>query len=262
LLHRLSPYAPVGLQLLREARWFHEHGEPEVRLVPAVVPRGGIALDVGANRGVWSYWLGRQVGRHGRVIAVEPLPRVASRLRRSASQLRLPVTVVCAAAGAEPGIAILQTPWLDGGRPTDAWSSLTPHCAPSARTTSQAVQVLTIDQIASDLARLDVMKIDVEGYERPALEGARHTITRLRPVLIVEIEARHSPTPITETFELIQSHGYDVTFLGVGGIEQPLAEFDVKVAQTPGASSYVNNFVARPHLATPGRLGTVSRPAD
>ena len=46
------------------------------------------------------------------------------------------------------------------------------------------VPVLTVDDFA--LERCDLIALDVEGYEWPALKGAERTIERCRPLLVVE----------------------------------------------------------------------------
>ena len=87
------------------------------------------------------------------------------------------------------------------------------------------------------------------------LRGARNTIVRDRPVLIVEIEQRHLPSGnMGDVFGFIESMGYAGSFLR-DGREQPLSEFDVRKDQSDriagliasgDESGYINNFVFRP----------------
>ncbi len=53
----------------------------------------------------------------------------------------------------------------------------------------EPVTVITLDSL--DLDGVGLIKLDVEGFERPALKGAARTIARDRPVVIIE-ERRHS----------------------------------------------------------------------
>ena len=50
------------------------------------------------------------------------------------------------------------------------------------------VPTLSIDQLVAELGleRVDFMKIDIEGAEREALEGARETITKFKPRLLID----------------------------------------------------------------------------
>ena len=49
---------------------------------------------------------------------------------------------------------------------------------------TQTVQMLAIDSL--NLPRLDLLKIDIEGMEMEALQGARASIAHLRPYLLIE----------------------------------------------------------------------------
>ena len=55
-------------------------GEPEIRLLPALVPAGKLAIDVGANRGLYVHHLLKITPN---VVAFEPLPPMQQWLRRN-----------------------------------------------------------------------------------------------------------------------------------------------------------------------------------
>ena len=48
--------------------------EPEIELLPYAVKEGEIVLDIGANYGLYTYYLSKLVGESGEVIAFEPIP--------------------------------------------------------------------------------------------------------------------------------------------------------------------------------------------
>lgn len=56
---------------------------------------------------------------------------------------------------------------------------------------STKVQVQTLDEVVerAEIDRLDLIKIDVEGLELDVLEGAKHTILRLQPTVIIEFNS-------------------------------------------------------------------------
>ena len=56
--------------------------------------------------------------------------------------------------------------------------------------------------------KIGLIKIDVEGHERNVLQGGIETVKNNKPVLLVEIEERHTKIPITETINFIKSIGY------------------------------------------------------
>ncbi len=51
----------------------------------------------------------------------------------------------------------------------------------------QSVQILPIDESVPRNRTVSILQLDVEGYERPALEGALQTIQRCKPMIIIEI---------------------------------------------------------------------------
>ncbi len=59
----------------------------------------------------------------------------------------------------------------------------------------RGIPTVTIDKIA-ERRKVDLIKIDVEGYELKALEGAVHTLTNQKPVLFVEAYSSKEKDPI------------------------------------------------------------------
>lgn len=84
----------------------------------------------------------------------------------------------------------------------------------------ESIDVLVLDAIADDfnISRMDVMKIDVEGFEIFVLQGARNLIAKWRPILFVELAEVN-----------LRQHGYTALAL-VEFIEQ--LDYDVRDART------------------------------
>jgi hypothetical protein len=70
---------------------------------------------------------------------------------------------------------------------------------------SAMVDVIAIDDLKLD--RLDLLKIDVEGMELEVLTGAKNTIDRNRPVMIIEV-VKSSRNNITSYLESFGYHYY------------------------------------------------------
>jgi FkbM family methyltransferase len=137
-------------------------------------------LDIGANIGVFALMAARLVGPTGRVVAVEPNPDnvkliEASRRLNGFEQVRILQT----AAGRDFGLLMLNASFTNGTAatlPGDVDTIL------RART----VPVSPLDRLLDESARIDLIKIDIEGGEAAALHGARRLIARDRPVIVSE----------------------------------------------------------------------------
>lgn len=161
--------------------------EPVVSVAQRILTADAVVLDVGACLGFVSAAMS-QVVPAGRVVAVEAGPHLIEGLRATAAQARgAAVDVVHAAVGALSG-EIEYHADANGG----AWGYVTPAgTGLRAPATANVVIVAqrTIDDIVTDcgLDRVDLIKLDVEGFEVRALEGAQATLDRWSPVVVAEL---------------------------------------------------------------------------
>jgi FkbM family methyltransferase len=146
-----------------------------------------VFVDVGANDGYYTLFAARRVGASGRVVAAEPSSRERAHLQRNLGRNGLDnVSVVPAAIGAAVGIADLHLAHgvhaghntLGGFAHDDV-----------VRASLERVPVEPLDAVIArlGLARVDFVKIDVEGAEASVIAGAHAVLTTMRPVLLVEI---------------------------------------------------------------------------
>jgi len=185
--------APLFLRL--ECRAISEEGDKGDGLSCAILKRlarpGGVVLDVGANIGVYSMLFARWGGSAGRVFAFEPAPSTLELLRAHLrlNQLEAQVEVVAQAVSDKVGEAVFYTHSFSGENSLNPVFSARGDIASSVR-----VPVTTLDQFcqARNLAPT-LIKIDVEGFELQVLQGARETILRHRPALVVEMHTHIWP---------------------------------------------------------------------
>ena len=136
----------------------------ELTFLRAHVQGGGVFVDVGANVGTYALALARDVGASGKVIAIEPHPVTHARLsfNHAASGFGQ-VKLVQAAAGAEDGELLIETDGDNLGA-----SHIVPGDASGKAIRVPSRRLSRILEEAS-VARVDALKIDVEGYEDRAL---------------------------------------------------------------------------------------------
>jgi len=261
----LDPRLSVMLRALK-MRWRNDVSR---RLLQSMINRGDVVVDVGANRGVYTYLMSVLVGQSGRVHAVEPFPGNDRRLR-TVARWRGNVVVHSLAVSDRAGQEVLRIPVYDGLL-IDALATLEPNRPWPGR--SQVVRVSTLDELLTDERRVSFLKCDVEGHEQRVFMGATGLIEREHPVVLAEIEQRHREDAIDSTFEFFAAYGYQGWFVAPDGL-YPLAEFDLDRDQLSLATGpftpymmpvgYVCDFVFCPSGTRPPPclLGDRSRSAS
>ncbi|MEJ7638766.1 MAG: FkbM family methyltransferase [Singulisphaera sp.] len=165
-----------------------------------------MVLDVGANVGFFATLFSRWVGDDGRVLAVEPEPENVALLRRNLIDNGCRNATVCeCAVGATRGVAHFS---LDESTGSTGHLGISPTAGESAVGTGK-VQVIptdveTIDDlVAAHAVTPNVMKMDIEGGEARALEGASRTVAECRPIVVSELTGERGP----EAASWLASHG-------------------------------------------------------
>lgn len=182
--------------------------------------RGRTAVDIGANQGIFSYWMSHCVGPEGRVVAFEPQPELAMHLhelRRDFALRRL--QIVEAGLSSEAGERTLH-------RPKQHWAGA-------------GFRMGVEDDGACDLIRVPVMRLDdhfaehadrpiafikcdVEGHELDVFTGGQRVLAEDRPDLL--FECHHGDEPHVPVFSYLQGLGY-VGFCFFRNGFAPVADF-------------------------------------
>ena len=166
------------------------HIETELNNIFAIVdilPADAVVVDGGANIGFFTVPVAhRTQGRGTRIISFEPQRQLFQALGGSlAINGYRNVYLHNCGLGAEPGTA--QLPAVDYSTAQDFGTvSLGDETTVDEHEwmADRVVNITSID--AMSLPRLDFFKLDVEGYEVPALAGAIETIKKHRPWIWVE----------------------------------------------------------------------------
>jgi FkbM family methyltransferase len=143
---------------------------PERHLVMSLLKPGMTIVDVGANIGYYVLMFEKKVGKQGRIICFEPEPDNLRELNRNISENNFKnVTVHEFVLGNTEGTVNFQ------GGITGKVSKTGEYEIPIARLSS------IIDE------KVDLIKIDVDGFEGAVLYGAEEVIEKYRPVLFLEV---------------------------------------------------------------------------
>jgi FkbM family methyltransferase len=190
--------------------WSH-HEDTLAPVMAGLLPEGGVFLDVGAHIGRWSLRMSR---RASMVYAVEPNPDTLATLRRHLVINEIDnVSIIPAAAWDCAATLVLR----DDNRRHAGGSTRTvdplalPVAADDEPLVAQvSVEATRLDDVAelAALARLDLVKIDVEGSDLRALRGMAGLLDRHRPALIVERHDIYGYYQLDQLTDLLTGLGY------------------------------------------------------
>ena len=187
-------------------------------LLPWLRP-GDNVIDAGANIGCHACPMAIRVAPHGRVLAIEPVGRLADRLEANCRLNGIDNVVVARyAVSSGAGWRPLVVPHAVANNQGNASF----HRAPSSASDIVEVATTTIDVLVAQvgLSDLRLIKMDLEGEDCAALVGARETLTRWRPMLAFEhhrgLWAAAGQTLAGATDFLTGELGYRITSLNQG----------------------------------------------
>jgi len=189
------------------------------------VQAGMMVFDVGAHVGLFTVLLARWVGPSGRIFAFEPAPGTCAALQDhlALNEVADRVCVSPLAVSDQEGRAFLYT---IATCPENTLSAAHGRL-PQAQARENPVSVITIDAFcASRSLAPDIIKIDIEGFEIHALRGARQTLGRQRPVVVLEIHPMNWPeigVTAAQLEQLLSEVNYRLRPLE--GQADPLAEY-------------------------------------
>lgn len=215
----------------------------EISAMLRAVKPGDTAIDLGAHKGAYTFWLARAVGRQGKVVAVEAQEPLAKRLETVMAS-RPHVTVRHAAISDSTGTGQLSL------RPDGSSHGASIAGFPDGRVgATVATPTITLADLVAEagLTRLDFIKCDVEGHERTVFRAGAEVIDRFRPTILVECEDRHAEGGggVAELAGIFEPLRYRIRFFS-GGALMPLSEFDADRHQVYGEGEYCNNFYLEP----------------
>jgi FkbM family methyltransferase len=186
--------------------------------ISEITQPGDCVWDIGANVGLYTRQFLDGVGPSGHVVAFEPVPENAAELRRLLSCPRL--TVVEAALGDSNGHTMLVVSGRSGETSHIAEGSASTSTPDGLDASSNAVTVRVArgdSMLEAGIPAPDVVKIDVEGFERDVLDGLPVALRTARHVVIevhfAAMAQRSRPDDVLRILEVLRGHGFSLRWL-------------------------------------------------
>ncbi len=208
----------------------------ERRLIARHISPGSVVVDAGANIGIYSQFLARCVGPTGTVHSFEPSPENFARLRAAIASLPN-VRVNQLALSDKTGDSLLYV-----SEELNVDHRAYPTEGEARRTLS--IRSARLDDYFKSGERVDLIKMDIQGYECHALRGAKRVLQE-NPEIKLLLEfwpfgMKQAGIPWEELIEMLRYFGMDLVLVKREGLI-PFDAADVRI----DSSWYVNIFAGR-----------------
>jgi FkbM family methyltransferase len=162
---------------------YGQYEDNETKLVRKLCRNESVFFDIGANVGYYSLIAGK-TNKNNRVYAFEPVKRT---FERAAANIKLNhlnnIFLYKKIISNTTELASINV----GNESNWGMSSLVQHEHLSGDI--EKVESITLDNFVKEqkITRLDLVKIDVEGFELNVLEGMKETLIQFKPIILIEI---------------------------------------------------------------------------
>jgi FkbM family methyltransferase len=239
LLHNVGNKAyvrafPVYRLFYRAFKAYTDRAERQ--LLRKILFRGAVVVDAGANIGIYSQFLSHCVGRAGVVHSFEPSPENFERLQvaiRNLANVRLSPAAVGESSGrsklyVSDKLNVDHRTYIAEGDSRDA----------------VPIDIVALDDYFEPGERVDLIKMDIQGYELHALRGATRVLEENPEInLLVELwpfGLEQADVRWEELVQMLQSFDMELALIRTRG----LIPFDARIVRTDPLW-YVNLFARR-----------------
>lgn len=174
--------------------WRGGYSTDQLALLGRLLTPEMVFIDVGANQGEFSLFAAKRLSA-GRVFAFEPVSDLFQQLERNVKANGFGnVELINKGLSDRAGRFTVHAParrYEDGTRHEGLY---TLYPTERRNRIHETIELIRLDHFVQErhLQRVDVMKLDIEGAELAALQGAYETVTGFRPILIMEVNEETS----------------------------------------------------------------------
>jgi FkbM family methyltransferase len=198
--------------------------QESVNLIKKIVKPGMTCIDAGANTGFYSVIMGANVGKSGKVYAFEPMPENYEMLVKNVNENRMEDIIShyqlgCSSSHSIVDAMVISNMYVVGEQGNGK---------------KVKMQTVRVDDYLNE--KVDLIKIDVEGHEKDALEGMHQIIRTSRPIIISEINEYWLRTCSNSNgkdyLEYLNALGYKVFNVNAPDIKLRANNFSMDILET------------------------------
>lgn len=168
-----------------------EYEGAEMKAISNHLPKDGVFLDLGGNIGLFSLYASTKIGTNGKIIAFEPFSKNYQAFKANIERNKIEtIQLEKLAVGEENGKLVLH---YDNSEKNLGMVS----SKPLENGIQEKVPMINIDSYIrqNPLSKIDLIKIDLEGHEFPALKGMHDTLVKYKPAILIEILENQDESP-------------------------------------------------------------------
>jgi FkbM family methyltransferase len=211
----------------RLKRAIKKNYEKELEVIDRYSDKSKDALDIGVYRGVYSYKLSQNFKT---VHSFEPNPLLYPYLKKNLKKVINNMILYNLALSDTNGQSELKLPirsksiFKDNIEELFKLGAATMHPKNTIENFKKVpIKIKKLDDIEIN-NKIGFIKIDVEGHEKNVLMGGLNTIKNNKPILLIEIEEKHSKVPIEDTINFMKKYDYNPYVY----INKKLIDFDLR----------------------------------
>ena len=205
------------------AQWLHPFEKPKVisdsniKFYEKLSKKGGFIIDIGAHTGDTTVPMALAVGKDGLVLGLEPNKYVYKILEKNAA-LNLDktnITPLNFAATDKDGhftFNYSDASFCNGGFLSQIKSKRHKHSF-TLEVEGKNLQDYLFKEHKKDLEKLDLIKIDAEGYDKEILKTIPKILENYKPNLMIECYKRLNIHERIELFEIVDNYDYQLYYL-------------------------------------------------
>ena len=227
-------YLPFRLYHRIRCYKYAKYRNPELKLITSLVTKDQISIDIGANLGLFTDFMSK-ASKH--VFAFEPNPYPLENLKHLIDKN---VTILPIALGNTNGPTEIRIPHHANG-----WSSNGASLASKTEESGKLINIQCRKLDSLNLENIGLIKIDVEGFEIEVLKGARETLLKNKPAMIIENESVHTEDT-NQLFSIMTELGYEKYICNSRGELKKINDFSVEENQKDAMNKdihYIQNYI-------------------
>ncbi|RZD46539.1 MAG: hypothetical protein CXT78_03985 [Thaumarchaeota archaeon] len=213
---------PNDKGISEELSMFRIHEPLNTKFLSEQLQEGMICLDIGANLGYFAFLESSKVGKMGQVIGVEPAPSTFELFEKNIKLQKY------------QNISSYNIAFSDKEGTVDFfisnssnWSRIIGEKDPYHGDKGKIIKIKcnTIDNFIEELGlkKLDLIRVDLEGYEFEIFEGAQKTLSELKPMLQIEVHRDFMGIKKSLIFlKNMKDLGYDIVYYIPRGVDMPI----------------------------------------